>query len=87
MEHPTPIEPGQVYEFSIDLWETSNLFKRGHRIGLEISSSNFPRFARNLNTGAAPGLSTDMKVANQTVYHDAQRPSHVTLPVIPRDGR
>ena len=86
LTHPTPIEPGEVYELRIDLWETSNLFKRGHRIGLEISSSNFPRFARNLNTGAAPGLSAEVRVANQTVYHDAQRPSHVTLPVIPRDG-
>ena len=87
LAHPTPIEPGQVYELRIDLWETSNLFKRGHRIGLEVSSSNFPRFSRNLNTGAAPGISADMRVANQTVYHDAQRPSHVTLPVIPRAGR
>ena len=87
LTHPTPIEPGEVYEFRVDLWETSNLFKRGHRIGLEISSSNFPRFARNLNTGAAPGLSAEVRVANQTVYHDAQRPSHVTLPIIPRDRR
>lgn len=87
LAHPTPIEPGEVYELRIDLWETSNLFRRGHRIGLEVSSSNFPRFSRNLNTGAAPGISADMRVANQTVYHDAQRPSHVTLPIIPRDRR
>ena len=87
LEQPTPIEPGKVYELRIDLWETSNLFKRGHRIGLEVSSSNFPRFSRNLNTGAAPGLSAEVRVANQTVYHDTQRPSHVTLPVIPRAGR
>lgn len=86
LTHPTLIEPGEVYELRVDLWETSNLFKRGHRIGLEISSSNFPRFARNLNTGAVPGLSAEVRVANQTVYHDAQRPSHLTLPVIPRDG-
>lgn len=86
LTHPTLIEPGEVYELRVDLWETSNLFKRGHRIGLEISSSNFPRFARNLNTGAVPGLSAELRVANQTVYHDAQRPSHLTLPVIPRDG-
>ncbi len=87
LEQPTPIEPGEVYELRIDLWETSNLFKRGHRIGVEVSSSNFPRFARNLNTGEAPGLSAEMRVANQTVYHDVERPSYVTLPVIPRRGR
>ena len=83
-EDPTPIEPGAVYEYRISLWETSNVFKAGHSIRLEISSSNFPRFDRNLNTGHIPGMDAEMRVANQTVYHEAQYPSHITLPVIPR---
>ena len=84
IESPTLIEPGRVYQYTIDMWETSNLFRAGHRIRVEVSSSNFPRFDRNLNTGSQPGLDADMRVAHQTVYHDADRPSHVTLPVIPR---
>ena len=84
VEEPTLITPGEVYEFKVDMWETSNLFKAGHRIRLDISSSNFPRFDRNMNTGARPGFDTEMKVADQTIYHDAQRPSRLTLPVIPR---
>ena len=83
LEHPTPIEPGKVYEFSIEIWETSWEFQPGSRIRLEISSSNFPRFARNLNTGNPLGRSAEMKVATQTIYHNAQYPSHVLLPVIP----
>ena len=84
IENPTLIEPGRVYQYTIDMWETSNLFRAGHRIRVEVSSSNFPRFDRNLNTGGQPGMDADMKVAHQTVYHDTERPSHVTLPVIPR---
>ncbi len=84
VEEPTLITPGEVYELTVDMWETSNLFKAGHRIRLEISSSNFPRFDRNMNTGARPGFDTEMKVADQTIYHDARRPSRLTLPVIPR---
>lgn len=82
-ERQVLLEPGKVYEFTIDLFPTSNLFRAGHRIRLEISSSNFPRFDRNLNTGGRFGHETDMRVAHQTVYHDAERPSHVLLPVIP----
>jgi len=80
---PTLIEPGQIYEYHISLWETSNLFKAGHRVRLEVSSSNFPRWDRNLNTGHRPGLDAEMQVANQTIYHDAERPSRLVLPVIP----
>jgi putative CocE/NonD family hydrolase len=82
-EQPTLIEPGTIYEYRIDLWETGNLFKAGHRLRLEVSSSNFPRFDRNLNTGSDAGTDARMQVAHQTIYHDAQRPSHLTLPVIP----
>ena len=61
------ITPGEVYEYKIDLWATSNLFKAGHRIRLEISSSNFPRFDRNPNTGGVLGGGTESKPASQTV--------------------
>ena len=76
--------PGTVYEFDLDLWETSNLFMAGHKIRLEISSSNFPRFDLNLNTGNRPGIDDEVLIANQIIYHDADRPSHLILPVIPR---
>ncbi len=84
IENPSLMDPGKVYELRVDMWETSNLFKAGHRIRLEVSSSNFPRFDRNLNTGNQPGMDAEMKVAEQTIYHDAQRPSYLTLPVVPR---
>ena len=77
------LEPGRVYELTIDLWPTSNVFLRGHRVRVDIASSNFPRFDRNPNTGHAFGQDTDLRVAHQTVYHDAEYPSHILLPVIP----
>lgn len=83
-ERPTLIEPGQVYEYSISLWETSNLFREGHRIRLEVSSSNFPRFDRNLNTGEDSGFDDRPESAQQTIWHEQQRPSHLVLPVIPK---
>jgi putative CocE/NonD family hydrolase len=81
---PRPITPGEVYEYEIDLWATSNLFRRGHRIGLEVSSSNFPRFDRNLNTGHELGADAEMLPAVQTVFHDAEHPSRLVLPIVPR---
>jgi putative CocE/NonD family hydrolase len=78
------LSPGQSYEFTIDLWPTSNVFVKGHRIRVEISSSNFPRFDRNLNTGGRFGYETEMRTANQTVYHDRAHPSHILLPVVPK---
>ena len=78
---------GTVYEFNIDLWATGNLFKAGHRIRVEISSSNFPKYDRNLNTGNTPQTDTEIRTASQTIYHNAQYPSHITLPVIPPRGR
>ena len=83
-EDPTLIEPARVYEYRFSLWETSNLFKARHRIRLEVSSSNFPRFDRNLNTGNEAATDTEVRVACQTIYHDGQHPSHLLLPVIPR---
>jgi putative CocE/NonD family hydrolase len=79
-----PIRPGEVYEYVIDLGGTSNVFKAGHRIRLEISSSNFPRFSRNSNTRHPVEDNTELRTACQTVFHDAARPSHIVLPIIPR---
>ena len=78
------IEPGKVYKYTIDLWATSNVFKAGHKIRVYLSSSNFPRFNRNLNTGEATLRGTKMVKARQTIYHDAERPSAIVLPIIPR---
>ena len=83
---PTPIAPGEVYEFRIALWETSNLFGAGHRLRVEISSSNFPRFDRNLNTGKDAATDSEIRVARQTVHHSSRQPSHLVLPIIPRLG-
>lgn len=79
------LEPGKIYEYDIDLWATSNVFLPGHRIRVEISSSNFPRFDRNLNTGEDPITGTRIMKATQTIYHSPQYPSHILLPVIPRE--
>ena len=84
IEEPTLIEAGRVYEYEIDMWETSNVFKEGHRIRVEVTSSNFPRFDRNPNTGNRPGMDAELRVAEQTVYHGGEYPSHITLPFIPR---
>lgn len=83
-ERAEEIVPGKIYKYSIDLWATSNAFKVGHRIRLYISSSNFPRFNRNLNTGEPIEGSARVAQAQQTIYHDAQHPSSIILPVIPR---
>ncbi len=78
------LEPGKIYAFEIDLWATSNVFKKGHRFQVEISSSNFDKFSRNLNNGEPLGTSDRIVVAKQTVYHGDRYPSHIVLPVIPR---
>jgi putative CocE/NonD family hydrolase len=77
------MNPGETYKVVIDLWATSNVFLAGHRIRLEVSSSNFPRFDRNLNTGECAAQATHMVKAQNTVFHDAAHPSAVILPVIP----
>jgi uncharacterized protein len=76
------IEPGKVYAFNIDLWSTSNVFKKGHRLRVEISSSDFPMFDRNFNVEGVPAFSDRMIKATQTIYHDKIYPSCITLPVI-----
>jgi len=82
---PSFLERGVVYEFDIKVGSTSNVFKKGHRIRLEVSSSYFPEFSRNLNTGAEIGTTSEMVAADQTVYHDAERPSYLLLPIIPTE--
>jgi hypothetical protein len=81
--HAELLAPGVLEEYVIELGPTSNVFLAGHRIRLEISSSNFPRFDRNLNTGRSALTEDDMLVAQQIIYHDAAHPSHIVLPVIP----
>ena len=80
---PSPLTPGQVYRFEIDLVGTSIAFQKGHRVRVHVTSSHFPQFDRNPNSGAAFGTTDTVKVAQQTVYHDSERPSHILLPVIP----
>ena len=83
ISEPSLIQPGKVYRYEIDLWVTSNVFLPGHKIRVEISSSNFPRFDRNLNTGEPFGTGTGFIKATQSIYHDEKHPSHILLPVIP----
>jgi len=81
---PTLLTPNQPTQFTIDVGATSNVFLPGHRIRVEISSSNFPRFDRNPNTGGRFGADSEFRIAQQTVLHDAEHPSRIVLPVVPR---
>jgi uncharacterized protein len=81
---PKLITPGKVYEYNIDMWSTANLFKAGHRIRLEVSSSNFPRFDRNPNTGHDQFTDAETQPALQTVLHNRGNASHLILPIIPK---
>jgi len=82
-EHASLMNPGQIYEISLDLWATSNVFLKSHILRLEISSSNFPRFDRNLNTGEEIQFARNFVSATNVILHDAQHPSALVLPVIP----
>ena len=83
VETPSLVTPGEVYAYRISLWETSQVFGKGHRIRLEIGSSNFPRYDRNLNTGGPIGFDDDPRPARQVIHHGPAQPSHLLLPVIP----
>jgi uncharacterized protein len=83
-ERAEPLTPGSIEKYSVDLWATSNVFKAGHKIRLYVSSSNFPRFDRNPNTGEAGATGGPGVKAKQTLYHDAQHPSALVLPIVPR---
>jgi putative CocE/NonD family hydrolase len=90
-EKTTLMTPGQVYKFTIDLWATSNVFRKGHVLRLEVSSSNFPRFDRNLNTGldrnskTIDGEKSEQVLAPATnvIFNDAEHPSALILPIVP----
>ena len=77
------LQPGQIYEFEIDLAGTAHVFLPGHRVRVDITSSNFPQFDRNPNTGEALGASERIRIARQRVYHTAAQASHIVLPVVP----
>ena len=81
------MEPGEVYELEVSPMSTSNYFQAGHRIRVEVSSSNFPRFARNLNTGGNNYDEAEGVVARNSVHHSAEHPSQIRLPVVRRAGR
>ncbi len=83
--NPTHLEPGQVYRYEIEVGVTGNVFRKGHSVRLEVSSSNFPRFDRNLNTGTPIGMDAVLRPAQQTVFHSHGNPSHLLLPVIPNE--
>lgn len=83
-ERPEMMRPGEVYPVTVTLYPTSNVFARGHRVRLDISSSNFPRFDVNPNTGELLGRNTRTEVALNTVHHNADCPSHVVLPLVER---
>ena len=82
-EKPVLMNPNQIYKVSVDLWATSNVFKKGHIIRLEASSSNFPRFDRNLNTGAEQTTSHEFVSASNTILHDDEHPSALIVPMMP----
>ena len=81
-EQAEPLEPGEVYPFEIIMYPTSNLFGAGHQIRLDVSSSNFPRFDVNPNTGGPLGQERRLAIAENAIYHDPERPSHIVLPII-----
>jgi uncharacterized protein len=83
LSKPSLLQPQQVYRFEIDLVGTSVAFLKGHCMRVHVTSSHFPQFDRNPNTGAKFAATKEVRVAQQTVYHDAERPSHILLPVIP----
>jgi hypothetical protein len=82
-EHPTPMQPGEIYRIRIDAFPTSNLFKQGHKIRIDISSSNFPRFDINPNTGGPEGTAQECVTACNRIHLDRQHASHIVLPLIP----
>jgi putative CocE/NonD family hydrolase len=83
-EEPELLNPGRIYRLDMISYPTGNLFEVGHRIRIDISSSNYPRFDINPNSGEPLGLGRNFVKARQKVYHDALHPSHVTLPLIPQ---
>lgn len=83
LDKPTLVTPGEIIEYSIDMWSTSHMFLPGHRIRVSITSSDFPRYDRNANTGNDIGSDAVLLPTRQTIFHDSRYPSHIVLPVIP----
>ena len=86
-EKPAFMEPGDIYRIEIDMQATSNLFRKGHRIGVEISSSNFPKYSRNLNIHDDPHTSTRTRIARNSIYFGGETPSHLLVHVVPADSK
>jgi putative CocE/NonD family hydrolase len=84
-ERPELLNPEEPYRLLLDMWSTSNVFKKGHKIRLEISSSNFPRFDRNLNSGESGQFATRMVRATNTILHDAEHKSALALPIVAQE--
>lgn len=83
LERPALLEEGKIYKFEMAIGATGVLFRKGHRIRLQVTSSNFPEYGRNLNTGADNGTTSQTVKAQQSIYHDREHPSHIILPVLP----
>jgi hypothetical protein len=83
MEKAELMNPREKYQLTINLWSTSNVFLKGHKLRVEVSSSNFPRFDRNLNTGEDPETGRQMVKATNMIYHDREHPSALILPLVP----
>ena len=81
-DHAELLTPGKIYPFTIDPFPTANVFKKGHRIRVDVSSSNFPRFDANPNTGEPLGKNRRSVTADNTIYHSATSPSHIVLPIV-----
>ncbi len=84
-DRPELIEPGRVYQYDIDAWNTCQTFLPGHRLRIEVASAAFPKFDRNLNTGESLGTTTRFQVAEQTIHHAAAWQSYVLIPIVPND--
>jgi putative CocE/NonD family hydrolase len=82
-EHPQPLEPGAVAEMTVAAFPTSNLFKAGHRIRVDIASSNFPHSDINPNTGGSEGGGDPPRIARNSLFMDPSRPSRIMLPIVP----
>jgi len=76
------LNPNQIYEYDIELTGTANVFQPGHRIRVDITSSNFPQFDRNPNTGEPLGSTSKTRIASQSIYHGGVYLSHIVLPVV-----
>ena len=82
-ENPSPMVPGEVYPVAIALFPIANLFRRGHRLRLDLAGSNFPHFDVNPNSGEPEGSSERPQIATNRIFVDRERPSYLILPVIP----